>query len=215
MHSLHLVADGAGRHLLVDARGRRYQPAQRAWAAASSPPVQAPAQPEEVLGWLQRESGFPFRPPIGVIGPREATGEHRRVASEVGRMLARCGFVVICGGRQGVMEAVCEGVGAERGIAVGLLPDEHWDAANPHVTIPIATGIGVARNAVIARAAGCLIAIGGGYGTHSEMAFGLQFQRRVFALLDAPAIPGAVRLDSTRALPEALVGVVLAEGTDG
>ncbi|MGE0716512.1 MAG: TIGR00725 family protein [Alphaproteobacteria bacterium] len=157
---------------------------------------------------LRDRPGRGFRPPVAVVGPREATDAQLAMARAVGELLAGAGFVVLCGGRQGVMEAVCAGVAAKGGISVGLLPDEHWDAANPHVTIPIATGIGVARNAIIARAAGCLVAIGGGYGTHSEMAFGLQFGRPVLALLDAPDIRGAVRIDGIDGLAAALLALV-------
>ena len=72
------------------------------------------------------------------------------------------------------------------------MPDEEWSAANPYVAIPLATGIGPARNAIIARAAEVLIAVGGGYGTLSEMAYGLHFDRLVLTLGDAPAVPGAI-----------------------
>ncbi|MFO7482807.1 TIGR00725 family protein [Oceanibaculum nanhaiense] len=203
---MYLIRNSQGQASLADAQGRHFDPASRSWGKAQGLPTEAhPVSAEQALCWLQRESGHPLRPPIGVIGPREASDQHRQTAGQVGRLLARCGFVVICGGRQGVMEAVCEGVAAEGGVSIGLLPDEHWDAANPHVTIPIATGIGVARNAIIARAAGCLIAIGGGYGTHSEMAFGLQFERPVIGLLDAPDIPGTIRPAGPEALAEALL----------
>ncbi len=97
------------------------------------------------------------------------------------------------------MEAVCKGVAGGGGTSVGLLPDEAWSAANPHVSLPLATGLGVARNAVIARAAFCLVAVGGGYGATSEIAFALQFGRPVFGLVEAPALPGIVQLDSVQA----------------
>jgi hypothetical protein len=80
------------------------------------------------------------------------------------------------------MEAGCRGTAEHGGISISLLPDATWKAANPCVTIPIATGLGVARNAIIAQAFFCLVAIDGGYGTLSEIAFGLQFGRPVFAL---------------------------------
>jgi uncharacterized protein (TIGR00725 family) len=87
-------------------------------------------------------------------------------------------------------------VAGRGGVSVGLLPDDSWTAANPFVTLPLATGLGVARNAVVARAAVCLVAVGGGYGTTSEMAFALQFGRPVLALGNAPDLPGVVRLGS-------------------
>ncbi len=108
------------------------------------------------------------------------------------------------------MEAVCRGVAAGGGLSVGLLPGETWQAANPFVGLPLATGLGVARNAVIARAAFCLVAVGGGHGTLSEMAFALQFGRPVFALQGAPEVAGAVRLGSVATALEAVAECVLA-----
>jgi hypothetical protein len=76
------------------------------------------------------------------------------------------------------------------------LPDEEWTAANPYVDIPLASGIGPARNAIIARACPVLIAIGGEYGTLSEMAFGLHFNRHVISFGNAPFVAGAVCANS-------------------
>ncbi|PWC43886.1 hypothetical protein TSO221_19155 [Azospirillum sp. TSO22-1] len=162
------------------------------------------------MRWLQRESGSPCRPPVGVIGPREPTREQEAMAEAVGAGLADLGLVVLCGGRSGVMEATCRGVASRGGLSVGLLPGEDWESANPYVTVPIATGIGVARNALIARAALCLIAIGGGVGTLSEIAFGLQFGKPVFALAGAPKVDGTVELDGWDALLPLVARVVLA-----
>jgi len=128
------------------------------------------------------------RVPIGIIGPREATQTQRDLAEQMGAALARHGLQLLCGGKNGVMEAACKGHAQEGGMPVGLLPDEEWHAANPYVAIPIATGIGPARNAIIARACLVLVAIGGGVGTLSEMALGLQFNRLVLAMADAPEV---------------------------
>ena len=73
-----------------------------------------------------------------------------------------------------------------------MLPDEDWRLANDYIAIPIASGIGRARNAILAHACPVLIAVGGGYGTLSEMAFGLQFYQMVLALGDAPQVDGAI-----------------------
>ncbi|MCC7273653.1 MAG: TIGR00725 family protein [Alphaproteobacteria bacterium] len=205
---MRLIATAARGLALADGTGRVFDPVARCWTAAAAAAGGTEVSDERALAWLQRESGHPFRPPIAVVGPREASAAQVATARQVGELLGGTGFVVLCGGRQGVMEAVCAGVAAAGGISVGLLPDEHWDAANRFVTIPIATGIGVARNAIIARAAGCLVAIGGGYGTHSEMAFALQFGRPVLALLDAPDIAGAMRVAGLEALAAALLRAV-------
>jgi uncharacterized protein (TIGR00725 family) len=108
------------------------------------------------------------------------------------------------------MEAACEGAGSADGLSVGLLPDDEWQAANRFVTIPIATGIGVARNAIIARAGLALVAIGGGYGTLSEIALALQFGRPVLTLLDAPAVSGVRPMGSVEAALDAICHIVFA-----
>jgi uncharacterized protein (TIGR00725 family) len=179
---------GAGRLWQGD---RLFEPPSRTWGPARGAPGGGEVAPGDAVAWLQRDSGSPCRVPVGVIGPRAAGPDHLRTAEEIGVGLARCGLTVLCGGREGVMEAVCRGAAREGGLSVGLLPDADPGEANPHVTVPIATGIGVARNALIARASLCLVAIGGGHGTTAEMAFGLQFGSPVLALLDAPALAGA------------------------
>ena len=189
---MRLILDRAhGR--LSDDRGGNFDAATRQWQPASAPMGGEPVTPSEALLWLQRSSGRPLRTPVAVIGTRTPTSAQERAAEETGLLLARHGLTVLCGGRAGVMEAVCRGVAEGGGLSIGLLPDNEPEAANPYVTVPLATGIGVARNALIARAAHSLIAIGGGYGTLSEIAFALQFGRPVFLLEGAPAVDGATR----------------------
>ena len=96
--------------------------------------------------------------------------------------MARRGAVVVCGGLGGVMEAVCRGAQEEGGTAVGILPGLDRSAANPHVSVALATGLGEARNALVVRAADALIAIGGAYGTLSEIALALKGGKRVIGL---------------------------------
>jgi len=131
--------------------------------------------------------------PVGIIGPKEANAEQLRTAEELGATLAGLHAQMLCGGRGGVMEAACRGNLKAGARPIGLLPDEEWQTANDFVAIPIATGIGPARNAIIARACPVLIAVGGGYGTLSEIAYGLHFNRLVLTLCDAPAVEGAVK----------------------
>jgi uncharacterized protein (TIGR00725 family) len=109
-----------------------------------------------------------------VVGPGEASGEEVSAAASVGALLAQRGAVVVCGGLGGVMEAACRGARGEGGVTVGLLPGLDRAAANPHLTVAIPTGLGEARNLLIVRASDALIAIGGGHGTLSEIAFALR-----------------------------------------
>jgi uncharacterized protein (TIGR00725 family) len=187
----------AGRGILTDSRGRTFEPAERRWLDASAQPPAAaeaplpdPVDAVAAVHWLQRHSGMPMRVPVGVIGPRDATRAQSEAAVRVGAGLAAMGVAVICGGRQGVMEAVAEGVRRAGGVSIGLLPDADPEHANPCLTHVIATGLGEARNAVIARSAFCLVAIGDSYGTLSEVALGLQFGKRVFGLEGAARVPG-------------------------
>jgi hypothetical protein len=120
------------------------------------------------------------------------------------------GLTVVCGGRHGVMEAVCRGAAAHGGLTVGLLPDADPALANPHVGVVLATGIGEARNALIARAALCLVAIGDSFGTLSEVAFGRQFGKLVVGLEGAAKIDGVVHVDGVTAALDAVAALVLA-----
>lgn len=176
---------------LLDDRGAVFDPSTREWTPSDSPVQGTAVSAADALRWLQRESGLPLRTPVAVLGTRTPSPDQSALAERLGRELAAHGVTVLCGGRGGVMEDVCRGVAAQGGISVGLLPDTEAEAANPYVTIPIATGIGVARNALIARAACCAVAIGGGYGTLSEIAFALQFGRPTFLMEGAPHVDGA------------------------
>lgn len=104
------------------------------------------------------------------------------VAEEVGRQIARRGAVLVCGARGGVMEAACRGAKAEGGITVGILPGTDRREANAFVDIPIVTGLGEARNAIVVRTADAVIAVSGGYGTLSEIGFALKMGRPVVGL---------------------------------
>jgi uncharacterized protein (TIGR00725 family) len=111
---------------------------------------------------------------VAVVGPGTADPELEEVAFEVGRRLGERGAVVVGGGLGGVMAAACRGAGETGGRTVGILPGHDRGAANPHVETAIPTGLGEARNTLVVRAADAIIAVGGGYGTLSEIAFALK-----------------------------------------
>jgi uncharacterized protein (TIGR00725 family) len=185
---------------LFDADGRRFDPAARKWGAGGAPHGE-PLDAIAAATWLQRSSGHPIRVPVGVVGPRDPTAAQDAAAEAVGRGLAAMGFVVLCGGRSGVMEAACRGAAAAGGTSIGLLPDRDPAEANAHATVVIATGLGEARNAVIARSTLCLVAIGDSFGTLSEVAFARQFGKQVIGLEGAPRVDGVVHV---RAVGESL-----------
>ena len=110
---------------------------------------------------------------ISVIGSSEATAEQADLAWEVGRLLAARGVTVACGGLGGVMEAVCGGARSAGGTTVGVLPGSDPSLANEHVDIPLCTGIGYARNVIVVKTGGAVIAIGGAFGTLSEIGHAL------------------------------------------
>jgi hypothetical protein len=165
----------------------------------------SPADAQAALAALAGgEGGAVRRLPVGVIGPRDATSAQVAAAEALGRGLGELGVTVLCGGKSGVMEAVCRGAHGVGGLTVGLLPDSDWREANRFVTLPIATGLSEARNAVIAKAAVALIAVGGSYGTLTEVAYGLHFGKPVFGLCDPPSVQG---LEPVAGVAQALAGV--------
>ena len=121
-------------------------------------------------------------PYVAVVGPGEASPEDLRAAEEIGAGLADAGAIVVTGGLGGVMEAACRGARSRRGRTVGILPGEDRDAANGWVEIAITTGLGELRNGLVVRAADALVAVGGGYGTLSEVALALKLGRPVVGL---------------------------------
>ena len=124
-----------------------------------------------------------FRIPlISLVGGADCSPQEAARAEEVGRELARRGYGVVCGGRGGVMAAACRGANQMGGVTVGILPGDDDAEANDWVQIVIPTGIGEARNALVARAGAGVIAIGGGYGTLSEIALALKWDKKVAVL---------------------------------
>ena len=111
---------------------------------------------------------------IAVIGDSSCSPKETKLAETVGELLAQRGATIICGGLGGVMEAVCRGARSKGGLTIGVLPGEDSSMANPWVDIPIATGVGYARNMAVVKSAQAVIAIGGNYGTLSEIAYALK-----------------------------------------
>jgi uncharacterized protein (TIGR00725 family) len=138
---------------------------------------------------------------VAVIGPGD---EPTVAAAEVGRLIAERGAVLVCGGRGGAMEAACRGAKEVGGLTVGILPGPDRSEANPFVDVVLPTGLGEARNALVVAAADVVIAIGGGYGTLSEIALALKVGKRVIGL-GTWEIEGVVAAED----PEAAVAAAL------
>ena len=194
---------------LRDANGRLFDLASHQWRVDEGTVTGRRLSALDALRWLQRDSGRPRREPVAVVGGRRAGAADLEAAYALGAGLAKVGLTVICGGRGGVMRAVCEGVASEGGVSIGLLPGDTIAEANESVTFPIATGLGIARNAVIARAALCVVAVGGHYGTLSEMALAMHAGKVVFALRGTPEMDGVDVLPSVDAALEAVARLAL------
>jgi uncharacterized protein (TIGR00725 family) len=121
-------------------------------------------------------------PYVAVVGSGEATGELYDAAREVGRLVAERGGAVVCGGLSGVMEAAARGATERGGVAIGLLPDEDRGRANPYLSYSVATGVGQARNLAVVCSADVVVAVGGEYGTLSEIGLALKVGRPVVGL---------------------------------
>jgi uncharacterized protein (TIGR00725 family) len=119
---------------------------------------------------------------IAVIGNSSCSPEEAKLAETVGELLAQQGVTIICGGLTGVMEAVCRGAKSKGGLTVGILPGQDSSAANPWVDIPVVTSIGEARNVAVVKSAQAVIAIGGSYGTLSEIAYALKSKIPIIGL---------------------------------
>jgi uncharacterized protein (TIGR00725 family) len=111
---------------------------------------------------------------IAVIGDSSCSPEEANLAETVGELLAHQGVTIMCGGLGGVMEAACRGAKSKGGLTVGILPGQDSSKANPWVDVSVVTGIGEARNVAVVKSAQAVVAIGGSYGTLSEIAYALK-----------------------------------------
>jgi uncharacterized protein (TIGR00725 family) len=119
---------------------------------------------------------------IAVIGGGECTAQEATVAETLGRGIAEAGWVLYTGGLGGVMEAASRGARSAGGRVVGILPGSDATGSNPYVEVPIATGMGHARNVILVQSADAVIAVGGRYGTLCEIAIALKLGKPVLAL---------------------------------
>ncbi len=121
---------------------------------------------------------------IAVVGAGAGSCDAQvaRIAELVGREIAKAGAVLVCGGLGGVMEAACRGASQQGGLTIGILPTSGRDSANRYVQVAIATGLGEARNALITRTSDAVIAIGGEFGTLSEIGLALKMNKPVVGI---------------------------------
>jgi uncharacterized protein (TIGR00725 family) len=147
---------------------------------------------------------------VSVSGSGDAPPDVIALAEEVGSRLAAANAIVVCGGLSGVMEAVCRGAKSSGGTTVGILPGTERSDANPFVDVAIPTGLGESRNALVARAADALIAIGGEFGTLSEVGLALKIGTPVVGLGTWELHRGGHPVDAIRAVATPAEAVDLA-----
>ncbi|KPJ64371.1 hypothetical protein AMJ44_12955 [candidate division WOR-1 bacterium DG_54_3] len=132
---------------------------------------------------------------ISVVGESDASQKIHKLAEEVGRLIAGAGAVLVCGGLKGVMEAAAKGAKSAGGLTVGILPGSKREEANPYIDIPVITGLGYARNKIVVKTGQVVIAIGGKYGTLSEIGFALGYGIPVVGLNTWELIRGDGKVD--------------------
>lgn len=154
---------------------------------------------------------------VGVIGGSKPDPDHQRLAEEVGAEIAKRGAAVVCGGLTGVMESVCKGARSQGGLTIGIIPSNFKEDANPYVQIPIVTGMGMGRNVMLVMTADVLIAIGGEFGTLSEIAHALNIGKTVIGLrtwklenAHPKPIPNLVETDSPKKAVELALNAISA-----
>ncbi len=119
---------------------------------------------------------------IGVIGGSQPDKESRQNAFRIGQLIAEKGAILVCGGLSGVMEAASRGAKQAGGLILGILPGNSADDANIYVDIPVATGLGYARNSLVVMNSDVIIAINGQYGTLSEIAYGCIYGKKIIGI---------------------------------
>jgi hypothetical protein len=130
----------------------------------------------------KRMNDLKKKPRIGVIGGANPDQESYQLAQKVGRLIAENDAILICGGLSGIMEAAARGSKQAGGITVGILPGNSKLDANPYIDLAIPTGMGYARNSMVAMNSDVIIAVNGQYGTLTEVAYGLIYGKKVIGL---------------------------------
>ncbi|UWQ96782.1 TIGR00725 family protein [Rhodobacteraceae bacterium M385] len=182
------------------------------WCLGSESNSGSPVSLEEAFEHLA-SSGQLRGVVVGIIGPRDATLEQIGAAEQIAFSLGSYGLTLICGGKSGVMEAASRGCRDAGGLMVGILPGSVPSEANDYVGIPLPTGLGEARNMIIAKSARVLVAVGGSYGTLSEVAYGLHFSKPVIGIAGAAQVDGVTHVESADAAVTAVLEALILAST--
>ena len=140
-----------------------------------------------------------FNGRIAVFGGRDITESIYNDTVEIGRQMARKNWLVFCGGGEGVMEAIAKGISEKNGVCIGILKDKEYNTGNKFLSVPIATGMDISRNAMISYNCDVGVAISGAYGTLSEIAYTLAQDKPLIAYKSWD-IKNSIQVDSISAL---------------
>ncbi len=133
---------------------------------------------------------------ISIIGAGACGPDTAELARTMGRLTAEAGYAIVCGGLGGVMREACAGAKEAGGLTIGVVPDTDRESANEFVDIPIATGLGIMRNALVVANGDIVLAISGEAGTLSEIAMALKTGKTVVALGKWSGLPGVLAADN-------------------
>lgn len=142
---------------------------------------------------------------IAVIGSSEPDLELMKLAVEIGGYIAEIGAVLICGGLGGIMEAAASGAKEQGGLTIGILPDYNKETANPFIDVAISTGLGHARNVIVAASGDIVIALPGSHGTRSEISIALKLHKPVIGVKAWADIQGVRQIDNLEELRKVMV----------
>ena len=140
-----------------------------------------------------------FNGRIAVFGGRDITESIYNDTVEIGRQMAKENWLVFCGGGEGVMEAIAKGVSEDNGVCIGILKDKEYNTGNKFLSVPIATGMDISRNAMISYNCDVGVAISGAYGTLSEIAYTLAQDKPLIAYKSWD-IKNSIQVDSISTL---------------
>ena len=144
---------------------------------------------------------------ISVIGGSACSEEVEHIAHKIGKIVAKVGAILVCGGLEGIMKAVCKGAKSENGLTIGIIPSYDKKDANEYCDIVIPTGLNDARNVLVVQSGDIIVALPGEYGTLSEIAFALRFKKPVVSL-GSWDIPGVMQVKTIEEAEKKIIELI-------
>ena len=145
---------------------------------------------------------------VSVIGGHSCNRDVEQIAHKIGKIVAKVGAILVCGGLEGIMKAVCQGAKAENGLTIGIIPSYDKNDANEYCDIVIPTGLNDARNVLVVQTGDIIVALPGEYGTLSEIAFALRFKKPIISL-NSWDIPGVMQVKTIEDAEKKIVELII------